>query len=64
MNEGYVEMKDGLNKARNALGYLQKVLYEDAASAHPCRALSREVVNEALLIAGFQPVIDREISLI
>ena len=64
MSETYYDLKQEVEKARDALGYLQKVLYDDAASAHPCRALSREVVNEALLMGGFEPIVDREISLI
>lgn len=64
MNETYLSTKEELNKAREALGFLQKVLYEDSISPYPCKAISREIINQALLKAGYEPVIDREVNLI
>ena len=53
-----------LKRKNEALGMLQSVLMADSMTLHPCKAVSRDVVNQALLIAGLEPVIDREVNLI
>lgn len=59
-----IGLQEDLKRAREALGFLQNALYADSMVLHPCKALSRDVINEALKIAGFEPVIDREVNLI
>lgn len=59
-----IGLKEDLTRYREALGMLQSALMADSMMAHPCKALSRDVINESLVHAGLEPIIDREVTLI
>ncbi len=57
-------MQFDLQRKTEALDFLRSALVADSLVLYPCKALSRDVINQALLKAGIEPVIDREVSLI
>lgn len=59
-----INMRGDLKRAHEALSYLQEALMADSMVLHPCKALSRDVVNHALVMAGFRPITDPEVTLI
>lgn len=59
-----IHLEEELKTAKEALDYIYAALRGDAMSYMPTKALSREVLNDALQIAGYPPVEDRQIQII
>lgn len=59
-----IHTEEELKTAREALDMIYCALRADALTNYPTKALSREILNDALRVAGYPPVEDREISII
>lgn len=59
-----IRMTQDLKRKTEALEFLRSALVADSLVLYPCKALSKEVINQAFNIAGIEPVVDREVSLI
>ena len=57
-------MEEELKTAREALDMIYHALRADSLTGYPTKALSREVINDALKVAGYPPVEDRYIDII
>lgn len=59
-----IHTQEELKTAKEALDMIYFALRADSLTGYPTKALSREVINEALKVAGYPPVEDRNIEII
>jgi len=59
-----IHLEEELKTAKEALDLIYYALRADALTGYPTKALSREVLNDALKVAGYPPVEDRQIDII
>lgn len=59
-----IHLEEENKRMREALDFIHIALIGDSLTLRPTKALSRDVLNEALSIAGYNPVEERQIDII
>lgn len=59
-----IQVEEENKRMREALDFIHSALIGDSLTLHPTKALSRDVLNEALAIAGYKPVEGMQIDII
>ena len=57
-------LKDENRRLKEAMDMIYCALLADNQVPFPTKALSREVLNDALIVAGYAPVEDRQVMII